>query len=139
MTLVMSMVLLVLAACSSQPKGPAAPKLTDEQAIDLLWKYEQAVAFKLSDPNLYVTGTEKKWLDQYLADREAKKPAYLDWTTNNAVIQIAKQDNKETIASSTFSSQGTQYTVQFKLVPVEGAWKIENHQTLEGKWWAPAK
>lgn len=130
---------LVLAACSAQPKGPAAPQFTDDVALDILWKYEQALTYKLTDPATYVTGTEKQWLDQFLADKQAGKQIPVAWKANGALIRVVKAGAKESTASSDFFINGQQYVVQFRFVPVDGAWKIENHQTLEGKWWAPAK
>lgn len=135
----LSVFVLLLTACSAQPKGPAAPKFTEDIAIDMIWKYEQALLYKLTDPANFVTGTEKQWLDQFLADKQAGKEIPIAFKANGAIIRVVKAGDKESIASSDFFINGQQYVVQFRFIPVEGAWKIENHQTLEGKWWAPAK
>lgn len=131
--------MLFLTACTSKPQEPAAPAFADQTAIDLLWKYEMAVVYKMTDPAEVVTGTEQLWLDQFLADKAAGKLPKLTWTVNDAVVRATKTGARESLAQSVFSVQDREHVVQFKFVPVNGAWKIENHQTLEGTWWAPEK
>lgn len=138
---IFSLLLALMVGCGagkdSVPPGPPPPKFTDEIAVDLLWNYEQTLRTGQGDPYQFVTGLEKQWLDQYLKERQAGAATALGWRANGAVVKVNKVTAKEALLDSQFEMSGRTVTIQWKFVPVNGAWKISNHQLPSGKWWAP--
>lgn len=100
--------------------------------MDILWGYEQALRFNWSDPSMYVTGIEKQWLDSFLADKMAGKQPQIPWKANGSVLKVEKASKSEATAIVQFNQGGRTDTVRFKFQPVNGEWKLANHQTLEG-------
>jgi len=135
----LALLLLALSACSSPQKGSAGATFTDAAGVDILWGYEQALRFNLSDPSMYVTGIEKQWLNNFLADKAAGKKPSMPWRADGAVLKVEKASKTEAISVVQFDEGETTYTVRFKFEPVNGEWKLANHQTLDGVWWSPVK
>lgn len=143
LSLLMSLLLIAaLAGCSTAEQGETAPKIDETKAIDLVWNYEMHLieVVKNADPSQFVTGPEQQWLAERQAKKQAGEPVALGWTTGGAAIALTKATEREAEVRVQFeNNQGTLNTVTFQLKPVSGAWKIANHTTPDGKWWAPAK
>ncbi|MFZ5826742.1 MAG: hypothetical protein ACOY94_20830 [Bacillota bacterium] len=143
LTLLMSLLLIVaLTGCAAAEKGETAPKIDETKAIDLVWGYEMHLieAVKNADPTKFVTGLEKQWLEERQAKKAAGEQVRLGWTTGGAVIALTKATEREAEVKVQYEdSKAGRQTVTFLLKPVSGEWKIANHTTPDGKWWAPAK
>lgn len=128
----------MLAGCAAKEEAPPIP-LDDAIATDLLWNYEMNLigAVKEADPTKYVTDLEQQWLAQYQAKKKAGEQATVGWMTSGSYIQV--DPKKVTSKGAEVVLKMETRSVSFKLVPVGGEWKVANHTTADGKWWAPAK
>lgn len=141
--LLMSLLLIAaLVGCSTAEPGETAPRIEETRAIDLVWSYEMHLieAVKNADPSQFVTGLEQQWLAERQAKKKAGEQTTLGWTTGGATIALTRATEREAEVKVQFENkQGALNTVTFKLQPVSGEWKIANHTTPDGKWWAPAR
>lgn len=132
------LVSLLLTACG--PSGPPAPTLTEEMAIDILWRYE-ATHITVDEKLKLVTGNERIWFERLVEDvRAGRQPRHVaDWGVNGSVAKLEKVTAKEAFVTLQYMSPSLQKTVviSLRLVPEEGVWKLENHQTPDGRWWKP--
>lgn len=137
-TLIALALALALSACTTgTPKERATTPFTDELAVDLLWGYEQALRPGGGDPKAYVTGLERQWLDRFLADQAAGQRPAPTWVATAATIKVEKASEHEALVTAQYTLGGRLQTTQFRFQPEGGQWRIANHQTPNGKWWAP--
>lgn len=134
------MLVFALTACSTS-KGSSAPPLTEEEASTTLLSYEAALLGKAKyNPVDYVTGTEQEWLTQFLKDRDAGKELMLPWAANGSVFKLEKVTKTEAqMLTQIQDTDGKYVTFHFKMVPVDGKWKISNHTSDDGKWYVAPK
>lgn len=134
-----TLVTLLLAGCRAA--GPSAPLFTEDIGLDLLWRYD-APHIPPEEKRQLVTGQERAWYEQQLADRQAgRQPTHSkDWGTTGAVVQVDRVSTREAYMKLQYSSKqsgGQTVVILFRFVPENGVWKIENHQLPNGTWWKP--
>ena len=131
--------LIALAACS-RSKGPGVEPLTVETASTTLLAYEATLLGQAKyDPADYVTGPEKEWLAQFIQDRDSGKEPMMPWVASGAVFKLEKVTRAEAQMLTQIQENGKYVTFHFKMVPVDGTWKIANHTSDDGQWYTPPK
>jgi hypothetical protein len=135
--LLLSVLALLLTACGR----PAATAFTEELGIDLLFRYD-APHITPEEKMQLLAGAEKRWYELYLEDRQAgRQPRHpKDWTVHGAVARLERVSRREALMLLQYPSRqrgGQSTTVYFRFIAVDGDWKIENHQTPDGRWWKP--
>lgn len=132
------LLLALLAGCTTKEQAPPL-KIDEETALNLIWNYEMHMieAVKEANPYQFVTGLEKQWLDQYLVRKKAGEKVSAGWQSTGSVVKV--DPKKVTSKEAEAILQMGDRSVTFKLVPENGAWRVANHTTPEGAWWAPAK
>ncbi len=134
---------IVLAGCTStspapKDEAPVPPKWDDLKAGDTVMNYElhKFNLVKEPNPHQFVTGPEKVWLDQFLAEvAGGAKYARPNWIMGGATFAITSQNTRELELRVNYPlADGNFDTIYYKFQAVNGEWKIANHAGPDKKY-----
>ncbi len=88
---------------------------------------------------VFLTGREKKFLEQVIEDRKLGRPhSAFQWVLDeDSKVEVLESSGDEAVVQLTYRNSFTskEESMKFKLQFEEGRWLIENHSNRSGVWW----